>query len=180
MAVLVSAMMVTSFLSIALTSRVQSGHADRRLAADEDARRVLEQLRGYVSDAKGYTTEAGTYNLPQDSVAVGHFPGDTYTGSAMDTGQVHDVTAYITGNSQLGIPADPTFAGYTAAGDPPDFAMIQPGQIWMGYEVLSPNGTTSALDLQTGSTWTCPSGTPSVTIGIYCVRIWVYWQESGI
>lgn len=83
--VLLVAIMATSFMSIALTSRTDRGRLARRAAADASVRRVAESLSAYVTAdrtlARGPGSGFDGWTLPGDSSGLraldaGHHPLD--------------------------------------------------------------------------------------------------------
>lgn len=82
---LLTAVMVSSVMSVALTTKKSSGKADRRLIADEQARRLSLLLQNYVTGDTGTCTPicyGGTsWQLPspmQDDCGTGSWPTVCY------------------------------------------------------------------------------------------------------
>ena len=96
-AILVSALMVTAFFSVAVSSRMQAGRVDRRAAATQQGRRLLEQLRNYVGDSGLTASLPNSGVLPNDSTSGG--PWALANGS-------HTVTGLLS--------SDPAFTGTSA------------------------------------------------------------------
>lgn len=111
-AVLVSAMMVTAFFSVALTTRVNAGRTDHKQVATQEAKRVLELLRNYVTDPEGVS--GGWLALPGN----GQLPGDQCGCYALQAG-VHNVTSLL----------DPAFVASVDPVNPPTmtYTVSNPG-----------------------------------------------------
>ena len=148
-AIMVSAMMVTAFFSIALTSRIQTIRVDHKLAANQLAQQVLQNLKNYVADPNAGPTATG---LP----ASGKLTGDANGGWALVPG-LHDVTDIMK--------SDPTFYDATAAA----WLVNNPA---MSYCVADNNTTQNC----TGFT---PVNCPDAGNAYKCVAIIITWNEKG-
>ena len=148
---LVSAMMITSFFSIALTSRMQTGRSNRKLAASQQAARVLEKLRGYVADPTVYNT--GYLQLPN----AGKLPGDASGVWALTPG-LHDVSSLLN--------TDPNFNGL------PTFSMQ--------YCVAAPGKDYTSYNCPGFPAGVCPSlSYNNLAFGGSCVEVQVNWTEPN-
>ncbi len=150
-ATMVSAMMVTAFMSIALSAKVQSFRADHKLAAARHATKVLERL-------KAFTADAGTYGaLPNGGV----YPDDAGGQWALTEG-VHTLV-----NSRAAIDSDPAMAG------------VDPTTLWVKYCVAKGGTTQSCLTPSPGMpsipSLNCLTAPP----GGYCVAVEVNWVENN-
>lgn len=79
-AILLLAMMATPIMSVALSGRMASGRADRRIAAAAAIRRVSEHLKAYV------TADRALARGPGDGDDGWALPGDASKASALDPG----------------------------------------------------------------------------------------------
>lgn len=148
-ATLVSAMMVTSFFAIALSSRMQTGRANRKLAANAQAARVLEKLRNYVV-APGKDADLDLPGSPD-----GQLPGDASGQWALKEGVIHDVTSLLA--------SDPNFNGLSAGTYSMTYCVAASAASYTcpGFTAVSPATDCPNYGgrcVQIAVTWTEPSG----------------------
>jgi len=159
-AIMISAMMVTSFFSIALTSRVQTIRSDHKFAANQQVQRLLQKLKNTTApwkDSISGTADASYYSSGWMSLPnAGKLAQDTANTWAMATGTVHDVTSMLMD--------DPTFYDAASASWHVDNASLQ-------YCVADP-GAMYACGAVFGND-ACPGG----GFEGKCVKVIITWDE---
>lgn len=72
---LLSAIMVSSVMSVALTAKVSSGKADRKTLCSQEARRLSGDLKGFVTSYYDYNTNAFLPVAQMGAIAGPALPG---------------------------------------------------------------------------------------------------------